>query len=440
MTSKFSANGLSNHLAANLGSAAGFFLSLAMAGYGFSIGNLTVSVAGLAVAACSVGAFLALRKIMIDVRKVSDIVTLSSNGNLNARILHRSGGGPVRELMENVNRLLDQTEMFTRESSLAMQKAAEGQYHFPIMPTGYRGSFVTRAKFFNGGLEAMDKQAQSFAKDAGDMGDKLKGVVRLMSSSATELEAAAGTLSQTVGTTSEEATNVSTGADTASANVSGVAAATEEFSASLNRVSAQIEHSARIAHEAVERAEESDGKIQALNASAEKIGEVVSLISDIAEQTNLLALNATIEAARAGEAGKGFAVVASEVKNLANQTASATEEITNQIEDMQSGTRDAVQAIQAISQTIREMDDGTNVISGSVQEQQGVVTEISSNVQTAVDNVSLVASAIGNVAMGAQESSSAVTQISGTASELLTIAHELDANVDAFVEKVTSRR
>src|SRR5205807_3727615 len=131
----------------------------------------------------------------------------------------------------------------------------------------------------------------------------------------------------------------------ASANVQSVASATEEMTSSVNEISRQVQESSRIASEAVKQAQQTDGRINALSQAAGRIGDVVKLITAIAEQTNLLALNATIEAARAGEAGRGFAVVASEVKALASQTAKATEEISTQIGAMQSATNESVGAI-----------------------------------------------------------------------------------------------
>jgi len=137
--------------------------------------------------------------------------------------------------------------------------------------------------------------------------------------------------------------------------VQTVSASAEELGASINEISRQVAQSAEITAKAVRDAERTDEIVRALSEGSQKIGDVVSLINDIAGQTNLLALNATIEAARAGDAGKGFAVVASEVKNLAGQTAKATEEISQQIGQIQSSTREAVAAIQGIVGTIGEV-------------------------------------------------------------------------------------
>ena len=196
-------------------------------------------------------------------------------------------------------------------------------------------------------LEAEQKQAEQRAA-AQRKADMLKladqfqgavgGIVDTVSTAATELEATAGTLTSTAEVTQELSGIVASASEEASTNVQSVASATEEMTSSVTEISRQVQESARIAGEAVAQAKKTDTRINALSQAAGRIGDVVKLITAIAEQTNLLALNATIEAARAGEAGRGFAVVASEVKALASQTAKATDEIGTQIGAMQAAT------------------------------------------------------------------------------------------------------
>src|SRR5581483_6967395 len=174
-------------------------------------------------------------------------------------------------------------------------------------------------------------------------------IVETVSSASTELEAAAGTLTQTADGTQRLATTVASASEEASASVQSVASATEELATSVNEIGRQIESSTQIARDAVRQAEQTDQRIHTLNLASTRIGDVVNLITTIAEQTNLLALNATIEAARAGEAGRGFAVVASEVKALAAQTAKATNDITARVSAIQSGIRTATEAISGIT-------------------------------------------------------------------------------------------
>ncbi len=165
-------------------------------------------------------------------------------------------------------------------------------------------------------------------------------IVERVSSASAELEACSSALTETAQTTQQLTLTVTATSEQASGNVQSVAGSTEEMAASVGEISRQVHESSKIAMEAVAQAGKTDGRIAELTQAATRIGDVVALITAIAEQTNLLALNATIEAARAGEAGRGFAVVASEVKQFASQTAKATEEIGTQVASMQSATND----------------------------------------------------------------------------------------------------
>ncbi|HAM48781.1 MAG TPA: hypothetical protein DCO73_13695, partial [Alphaproteobacteria bacterium] len=163
-------------------------------------------------------------------------------------------------------------------------------------------------------------------------------------------------------------------------NIATVAAATEELSASEREISTQVAHSAGVAREAVARSREAGNAMAVLDRAGLQIGEVAKLISEIASQTNLLALNATIEAARAGEAGKGFAVVAGEVKNLAAQTARATDEISGNITAIQAATKEAVAAIGEIDTTIGQLDESSTAIAAAVEQQTAATGEIARNI------------------------------------------------------------
>src|SRR3977135_1691679 len=187
-----------------------------------------------------------------------------------------------------------------------------------------------------------------------------------------------------------------------------------------DEISRQVHESSKIAAEAVKQAEKTDARINELSQAAGRIGDVVKLITAIAEQTNLLALNATIEAARAGEAGRGFAVVASEVKALAAQTAKATEEISTQIAGMQTATQDSVAAIKEIGGTIGRISDIASTIAAAVEEQGTATTEIARNVGEAAKGTTQVATSITDVNRGAGETGSASAQVLASAPSLAT--------------------
>jgi methyl-accepting chemotaxis protein len=203
--------------------------------------------------------------------------------------------------------------------------------------------------------------------------------------------------------TAAQSARVSTTAEQMKANVSSVAAAAEELSATVREIASNAADSARISRQGKDLAMSADTTVQALKVSSAAIGKVTKVISTIAQQTNLLALNATIEAARAGEAGKGFAVVANEVKELAKETARATEEISQQIDAMLSDTAKSVSAIAEIVKVMQQADGYASSIAASVEEQSATVRDIAKNSAEASTGVSEVVGNITGVAESARE-------------------------------------
>jgi methyl-accepting chemotaxis protein len=261
-------------------------------------------------------------------------------------------------------------------------------------------------------------------------------IVETVSTASTELEASARVLTKTADTTQQLSTMVAAASEQASSNVQSVATSTEEMTSSVHEISRQVIESSRIASEAVRQAEETDARIAELSAAAGRIGDVVKLITSVAEQTNLLALNATIEAARAGEAGKGFAVVAQEVKQLASQTAKATDEISLQIKGMQAATQDSVAAIKAIGGTISRISDIATTIAAAMEEQGAATQEIARNVQQAAKGTAQVATNITDVNRGAAETGSASAQVLSSAQELSNESNRLKLEMERFLATV----
>jgi methyl-accepting chemotaxis protein len=275
----------------------------------------------------------------------------------------------------------------------------------------------------------MIKLADEFQAAIGD-------IVNTVSSASSQLESAAETLTTTADNAQELSGMVAAASEEASTNVGAVAAAAEEMSVSVVEIGRQVHDSSRIAGEAVKQAEKTDARITELSQAASRIGDVVKLITAIAEQTNLLALNATIEAARAGEAGRGFAVVASEVKALAAQTAKATDEITTQIAGMQVATQDSVGAIKEISATIARISEIAHTVASTVEEQGAVTAEIARNVGEAAKGTAQVAEKIIDVNRGASATGSASGQVLASARSLSSESGLLKTEVEKFLNTV----
>jgi methyl-accepting chemotaxis protein len=261
-------------------------------------------------------------------------------------------------------------------------------------------------------------------------------IVSNVSASAVQLEQAAGTLTRTAETTQNLSSQVAGASEEASSNIQSVASATEELSTSVNEIGRRVRDSNRIAEAAVVQAQETDGRIGKLSRAAQEIGDVVKLITAIAEQTNLLALNATIEAARAGEAGRGFAVVASEVKSLASQTAKATDEISNHISGMQGATQESVAAIKEIGGTIGQISNIASAIASAVEQQSSATQEIARNVQSVAQGTHEAAANIMQVNRGATETGAASGAVLDSARSLSSESARLREELDRFMANI----
>lgn len=262
--------------------------------------------------------------------------------------------------------------------------------------------------------------------------DSVTETSHALGSASEELTATSTQMAGTAAQTSEQAKLVTAASEEVSRNVQTVAAGTEEMSASIKEIAVNASEAAQIANQAVGVAKNTNEIVTKLGSSSNEIGKVVKVIKSIAEQTNLLALNATIEAARAGEAGKGFAVVANEVKELAKETARATEEIGQKISAIQHDTDGAITAIAQISKIIDSVNEISNSIASAVEEQTATTNEMSRSVAEAARGSNEIAENIARVAQGADETTTGALD-SKTAAEGLA---KMALTLQQLVEKV----
>jgi methyl-accepting chemotaxis protein len=361
-----------------------------------------------------------------------------AEGKLNNKIENTDYPNEIGEMAKAVGVLqvglqkADQLQQAERENNIRAKEtteqigsiisaAAGGDFTAQVPMAGKEGFFKDISEQVN---RLIDTSRQAFIA--------IMRNATAVASSSEELSAVSMQMSSNAEETSAQAKVVSNSAVQVSANTQTVAAGVEEMSASIREISINTVEASTVAHKAVELAQKTNATMAKLSTSSLEIGNVLKVISSIAEQTNLLALNATIEAARAGELGKGFAVVANEVKELARQTAKATEEIGGNITAIQSDTQGALVSIEEISAIINKINDISGLIASAVEEQAATTGEMGRSVSEAATSSADIASNINSVATTAQSTSEGAANSQQAASQLAQIAGELQSLVMKF--------
>ncbi|HEX3152758.1 MAG TPA: methyl-accepting chemotaxis protein [Gemmataceae bacterium] len=328
-----------------------------------------------------------------------------------------SASAEYRQFWADLGAGRPQTGRFRRLGKGGKEVWIQGSY-FPILDKAGKPFKVVKYASDVTGIRQIESSLEETSQSLAGAARELSAVSQQMAASAEETATQAGV--------------ASAAAEQVSRNVTTVAAGTEQMGASIKEIAKNAHEAAKVATSAVKVADKTNATVAKLGESSAEIGNVIKVITSIAQQTNLLALNATIEAARAGEAGKGFAVVANEVKELAKQTAKATEDISRKIEAIQSDTKGAVGAIEQIGQIINQINDIQNTIASAVEEQTATTGEISRNVAEAARGSSEIAQNVSGVAQAARATTEGASDTKKSADELSKMALDLQTLVGRF--------
>lgn len=347
-----------------------------------------------------------------------EYVTRMANGDMTARMDKASDQDQIHEWL-----VLLKSNIVQLQSELGrlITAAKDGDLVLRGDPEKFRGVYAELMISVNDMFEVF----RSTVERVGQMSEPL-------SQAAGELNRVAQEMGSSAEQTASQANMVSAGSEQVSRNIQTVATAADEMGASIREIAKNTADATKVATAAVRSAEDTNVTIGKLGQSSAEIGQVIKVITSIAQQTNLLALNATIEAARAGEAGKGFAVVANEVKELAKETAKATEDISRKIEAIQTDTKGAVTAIEQIGSVIGQINDIQNTVASAVEEQSVTTNEITRNLTEAAKGGADISRSIAGVAEAARTTTGGAGQTQKSAESLEKLAEELQALIGRF--------
>ncbi len=368
------------------------------------------------------------------IAKAQTVCARAADGDLEARIVDIGEFGELQGFLVSINRMLDLTDAYVRESGASLEYASQQKYYRPFLLRGMRGDFRRGAGIINTARESMQRRSELTEAFQSTVSEN----VEIVSNAAAQLQELANGLTADATMAHDRSATAIESAEVATQNADAVALNSQQLAETIEEISKQVSDSLGATHEMVTQVARANEAVGALASAADKIGGVVSFIREIASQTNLLALNATIEAARAGDAGRGFSVVAQEVKSLAGQTAAATTEIVQFVDALQSSTRQTTEAITAISGKTEEVSQVAGAIASAVEEQSASTREIDASVRRAAEGARSVSDSVGGIAEASESTGKAAHQVLEAAGSLSAQSTDLNGKVSEFLDQISA--
>ncbi len=396
-----------------------------------------VAVAGVGTGlALNVGAWLFLLRTQNVIVTISAIFKKFSCGDFEKRLVCIGEGAELGELVESANDAFDQIDAFVREATASLQHVTSGKYYRRIVETGMQGALLNGARSVNAASSDMENKVRRFSQVTGRFDDSAQHMVQSFTLAAGEFHSNAVSMDESAQLSTVRADSVASAVRRTSTSIASVAASIEQLTACIGTLSTQFENTARVATITAEETRKVGEMVATLTQAGEAIGDMLTLIMSIAKRTHLLALNATMEAARAGQAGRGFAVVAQEVKNLANQTAEATDGISGHIKSMQKATAGVAAAFHTASDMVHDINQLITSASVAVDEQHGAVKHIAEVMdQVSTDTVHVV-SDICDVTRIAEVAGKAANDMLRNSKDMAERTGELEREVKQFLGEV----
>jgi methyl-accepting chemotaxis protein len=412
-------------------------LAAAVAVAGAAISLFTdrfLDAGALTVASLCAGAALArLRHARATFKAVSSVLASAAKGDLEPRLVLTRDGGEMLEMTDDLNRALDLVDAFVREATATLACVRDGDFHRRIVERGLAGTFARGARTMNEAVVTIHGRLSGFSQMIGEFDRTVGAVSGMLANEVKVLDSAAKTMNVAAVDTRERSGAITQQASETSASVSTVSSASEQLTASANEIASQTRRALDVSRAAQKQSAVAGEAMTELSASVHEIAEVIDLIANISSQTRTLALNANIEAVRAGEQGLGFGVVATEVKNLAAQTADATEKIKARIADIQAKTDRGLHSICEIEHTTSEVVEIASAISAATEQQSLATQEIARTMQTVTDATAAVTSNASVVNTVANDSGRAAHDVATISGVLASEVGRLDQSVADFL-------